>query len=206
MMKGLWGKKIGMTQVFVKDKAIPVTAIDMSNWVVTNVKTIERDGYNAVQMGRIKKKYSDQLFVAEWGKNTRKYFEILREVPVTQELQELTIGQPVIFSDVLQENEKVDVFGITKGCGFAGVMKRHGFSGGPASHGSMFKRRPGSGSFMRRQGRLIKGKRLPGHMGTQRRMIKQLAVIKIAKDAHIILVKGSVPGKAGSLVFIRKAQ
>jgi ribosomal protein L3 len=139
MIKGLWGKKIGMTQIFAQDKMMPVTAIDLSNWIVTNIRTQQRDGYEAVQ------------------------------------------------------------------CGFAGGMKRYGFKGGPASHGSNFKRIPGSVSFMRSQGRVIKGKRMAGHMGMSSRMMKNLTVVKVIQDTPVILVKGSIPGKAGSLVFVRKA-
>ena len=96
------------------------------------------------------------------------------------------------------------IFGITKGRGFQGAVKRHGFSGGRASHGSKLGRKPGSLSYMRRQGRVVKGKKMPGHMGVERRVMKNLEVVKIEPEAHVVFVKGSVPGKSGSLVFVRK--
>ncbi len=106
----------------------------------------------------------------------------------------------------LAEGDTVDVFGITKGAGFQGVVKRHGFAGGRASHGATFGRFPGGLSFMRSRGRVIKGKRMPGHMGVDRRVMKNLEIIKIESEAHVVLVKGSVPGKSGSLVFVRKCR
>jgi len=205
MIKGLWGKKVGMTQVFTNNAVIPVTAIDVSNWVVTNIKTKKRDGYDAIQMGYIKKRYQGQTFAENWLKKPQQYFGFLKEIKTSDQLEAIQIGQPLDFNTVVTEGDRVDVSGITKGCGFAGVMRRHGFSGGPKSHGSMFKRRPGTIGFMRSQGRVIKGKRMPGHMGVQKRMMKNLTVAKIESDTQVLLVKGSVPGKAGSLVFIRKA-
>ncbi|HRN77680.1 MAG TPA: 50S ribosomal protein L3 [Candidatus Dependentiae bacterium] len=205
MVKGLWGKKIGMTQIFSNDAVIPVTAVDISNWVVTNIKTKERDGYDAIQMGHIRKRYHGQPYQESWLKSSTKYFDFVKEIRLDDALQDVTVGHPLNFNTIIAEGDIVDVSGITKGSGFAGVVKRHGFGGGPKSHGSMFKRIPGSISFMRSQGRVIKGKRMPGHMGVQKRMMRNLSIAKIEPEAQVVLVKGSVPGKAGSLIFIRKA-
>ncbi|MGE0206615.1 MAG: 50S ribosomal protein L3 [Candidatus Babeliales bacterium] len=207
MLKGLWGKKIGMTQVFSKENiVVPVTVIDLDNWYVTNIKTNERDGYSAIQVGHLRKKYSDQPFSKDWLKQPKDYFVFLREIKLEKEPETpFEIGQALDITSVIEEGKNVDVFGITKGKGFQGVIKRHGFRGGPASHGPRFGRWPGSVSFMRSQGRVIKGKKLPGHMGVANRVMKNLEIIKIENGSKIALVKGSVPGNSGSLVFMQKA-
>lgn len=204
MITGIWGRKIGMTQVFVEDQVVPVTAIDMANWIVTNVRTDEKDGYHAVQVGYLRDRYVAQQFSPEWLKDLKKYFRYVREIRSPKVVENITIGQPVDFYTMLAQGNKVDVIGITKGRGFAGVVKRHDFTGAKASHGSKMGKRPGSSSSYRSQGRIIKGKRFPGHMGTLTRMMKQLDVVKVEPDAKIVLVKGSIPGHAGSLVFVRK--
>jgi len=207
MVSGLWGKKIGMTQVFSKENAVvPVTVIDVDGWFVTNIKTVERDGYAAVQLGLLKKRYAGSSFSADWLKKPKKHFTFLREVRVKQEeVQSLpAIGTVVDFAPFLEEGVLVDVFGISKGCGFAGVIRRHNFAGPPASHGSTMGNRTGSIGTFATQGKVIKGKAMPGHMGATKDVAKNLEVIKIDQDAKVILVKGSVPGKSGSLVFVRK--
>jgi len=205
MMSGLWGKKIGMTQVFSeKQKVVPVTAIDVSQWYVTQIKTKENDGYNAVKLGHVKDRYSEQEFSLQWLTEPRKYFSAFKEVPVSEENIQATVGQSADIASILAQGDNVDVFGKTKGAGFQGVVKRHGFSGGRASHGATFGRFTGSLSFMRSRGRVIKGKKMPGHMGTQQQVMQNLEVIKIEPQSHVLLVKGSIPGKSGSLVFIRK--
>ena len=206
MVAGVWGKKIGMTQVFEKNKVVPVTVIDVSYWVVTQVKTEEQDGYLAVQVGRIKDRYAKEEFSADWLKKQNKYFTFIREVKVKKDQEvSFTIGQKVDFHLLLAIGDLVDVTGVTKGAGFAGAVRRHGFTGGRGSHGSTLGKRPGSLSFMRSQGRVIKGKRLPGHMGTDTCMIKNLEVVKVYPEENLVLIKGAVPGKSGSLVFIRRA-
>lgn len=204
MITGLWGKKIGMTQIFKNDKVIPVTVIDASNWLITQLKSHENDGYNAVQVGCVKSKYSGENFASDWIKKPKQYFSKLREIKIENSLEGFNVGNNVDLATLLEEGKLVDVFGITKGCGFAGGMKRHGFKGGAASHGDKTGRRTGSLSFMRAEGRVIKGKRLPGHMGVDQRVMKNLEVVKIDSSSKVIFVKGSVPGKPGSLVFIRK--
>lgn len=204
MVTGLWGKKIGMTQVFTGDKAVPVTVIDIAHWVITQIKTQDRDGYDAVQFGRVKAKYADQEFSDVWLKKPKTYFNSVREVRLSAPVEGLEVGKVVDTQTVFAEGDAVDVFGVTKGCGFAGVVRRHNFAGPPASHGHTMGKRTGSIGFMATQGKVIKGKKMPGHMGAVRRVIENLDVVKIDTDAQVVLVKGSVPGKAGSFVFMRK--
>ena len=206
MVAGLWGKKIGMTQLFAEDAVIPVTAITVGHWVVTGIKTDARDGYNALQVGLLKKRYTQEQFSPEWLKKTKNYFVFLREIKQNDAVAGLEIGQALDCSAVLAEGDRVDLFGLTIGRGFAGAVKRHGFRGGCASHGSKLGRKPGSVSHFRAEGRVIKGKRLPGHMGHAQRHMENLEVVKVDKSADVVLVKGSVPGKGGTLVFMRKAQ
>jgi len=204
MIRGLWGKKIGMTQVFADNgKVVPVTVIDMAHWIVTQVKTKAHDGYDAVQIGCVKKKFEDQAFSLEWLKKTQDYFSAIKEVFVA-DAHELQVGSSI--DGLLTKGDNVDVFGITIGRGFQGGVKRHGFTGGVASHGSALGRRPGSIGFMRSRGRVIKGWNMAGHMGTERRVMKNLEVIRVEPDAKVVLVKGSVPGKSGSLVYMRKCR
>ncbi len=205
MVKGLWGKKVGMTQVFTNKKVVPVTVIDISNWFVTNVKTVERDGYQAVQIARVRDKYAQDAFSTSWLKTPNKYFYYFKEVKCANDLPDVTVGQPANFSTIMTPGDMVDVVGTTKGHGFAGAVRRHGFAGAPASHGSKLGNRPGSMSFMRSQGRVIKGKRLPGHHGVTRHMVRNLEIIRVEEQSKLVLVKGAVPGKSGSLVFLRKA-
>ncbi|NBQ16835.1 50S ribosomal protein L3 [bacterium] len=202
MIKGFWGKKIGMTQVFSGNKAIPATVIDTACWFVTQVKTIETDGYSAVQVGRLRKRYERDSFDAQWLEKPKVYFGFVREIHADGIVEGVQKGQPANFSELFALGAAVDVRGITKGCGFQGVMKRHGFSGGGASHGSKTGRRPGSIGFIRTAGKVIKGKKMPGHMGVEQRVSENLEILKIEKDQNIVVVKGSVPGKAGSLVFV----
>ncbi len=204
MISGLWGIKIGMTQVFAGDKVVPVTAIDVANWVVTAVQTQEKNGYLAIQLGCIRKRYADQPFANEWLQKPSLYFGHLKEVRLTQMPDNLVIGQPLDLEAVLTAGDMVDVAGKTRG-GFAGVVKRHGFAGARASHGATMGKRPGSLSWMRAHGRVIKGKKLPGHMGNKRRMMGNLEIVRVEKDSKVLLVKGSIPGHSGSLVFVRKS-
>lgn len=199
-----WGRKIGMTQVFSGDKVVPVTAVDLSAWVVTQIKTNERDGYSAVQVGCLRDRYKSDSFIEDWIKKPKKYFCHIKEMSVESQLDP-KVGQLVDFAQLVETGTKVDVVGTTKGGGFAGVVKRHGFAGGRASHGSKMGNKPGSSGFFRRQGRIIKGKKFPGHMGMLTKMMKGLEVVKIEPENNIVLVKGSVPGKTGSLLCIKKA-
>ena len=204
MASGVWGRKIGMAQVFANDKVIPVTAIDVANWFVTNIKMQERDGYNAVQVGYLRKRYIDQEFSKGWLKSPKKYFRYLREILLKEEMPDLSPGKSVDFYSLITQGDKVDVFGKTKGCGFAGVVRRHNFAGSPGSHGHTMGDKPGSIGNMASCGKVIKGRKLPGHMGNKNRAMKNLEIVRVVEDSKMLLVKGSVPGKAGSLVFIRR--
>lgn len=205
MAAGFWGKKIGMTQVFTEEKAVPVTVIDASDWFVTQIKTIDKDGYESIQLGCLKEKflpnYNKEIFVNEWLKKPKRYFSFIKEIKTSGE--NLEVGQSFNWNSNVQLGGHVDVFGKTIGKGFAGVVKRYGFGGGRKSHGGKMGRRPGSIGSYRSQGRVIKGKKLPGHMGTVQRVVRGLEVVKVDPDTNVILIKGSVPGKSGSLLFIR---
>ena len=205
MTRGFWGKKMGMTQVFSQDhKVIPVTVIDLAHWFVTQIKSKEQDGYDAIQLGYVRKRYAGQDFSSEWLKDSKKFFQITREVPIVDKENLPTIGQVIDANVVFAKGDMVDVTGLTIGRGFQGGVKRHGFSGGRGSHGDKLGRSPGSLSFMRRQGRVIKGKRMPGHMGVEQRVMRNLHIVSIEAEAKVVLIKGSVPGKAGSFVFVQK--
>ncbi|MEX0672213.1 MAG: 50S ribosomal protein L3 [Candidatus Babeliales bacterium] len=204
MVNGLWGKKVGMTQIFTENKAVPVTAIDVADWYVTALRTQERNGYDAVQIGCVKTKYADQGFVADWVKKPNQYFNFFREVRLAAPTEGLAVGQPVDISTIVKEGDIVDVAGLTRGRGFAGVVKRHRFGGGRGSHGDKTGRRPGSSGHMRASGEVVKGKRFPGHMGHERRMIRNLEVVKVLPEERVIFIKGAVPGHSGSLLFVRK--
>jgi len=204
MVTRFWGKKIGMAQVFVEDSVVPVTVIDTGRWYVTQVKTQKQDGYDAVQVGLVKEKFANTVFSNQWLKKSKNYFQVLREIRL-QAPCESKVGDRADYYQHLNSGDTVDVFGITKGAGFAGCVRRHGFSGSSATHGAMMGNRPGSLGFMRSRGRVIKGKKLPGHMGVNRRMAAGLEVVRVEPDSQVIVVKGSVPGKSGSLLFIRKA-
>ncbi len=205
MVTGIWGRKIGMTQVFAHDKVVPVTAINIADWYVTNIKTTERDGYDALQVGTVKPRFKDEKYNKDWVKTPSHYFSFIREIPLKQASTDFVIGKKIDFSQLLQLGELVDVRSKTIGKSFAGVVKRHRFGGPPASHGSTMGNRPGSIGSLVKSGHVIKGKRLPGHMGCDNQMMRNLEVIMVEAATKTLLVKGSIPGKAGSLVFVRKA-
>ncbi len=204
MVGGFYGKKIGMTQLFSENQVIPVTIIDVSSWYITDIKTQERDGYCAVQLAKTRKRFEGEEFAPEWLKNKKHYFLYVREVRLTEAPEGVVVGASADFFKSFASGEFVDVTGVTKGCGFAGVMKKHNYSGGSGSHGSMMGRRPGSIGSLTKSGHVIKGKGLPGHMGVDKRTMRNLEVIKVITESNAIAIKGSVPGKSGSLVFVRK--
>lgn len=206
-MIGLWGKKVGMTQVFADNKVVPVTVIDTAHWFVTNTRVVEKDGFNAVQVGCVRPRYVEQPFSVDWIKQPKKFFSFIREVKLDKNPSEFAfeVGKPADFFALIQQGDKMDVHGTSIGRGFAGVVKRYNFSGPPGSHGDKMGKAPGSLSFMRSQGRVIKGKKLPGHMGNVSKVIRNLEIIKVKPENNVVLLKGSVPGKTGSLVFLRKS-
>ena len=205
-MKTIIGKKVGMTQIFdEKGKVIPVTVIEAGPCVVAQVKTVETDGYNAIQLGFEDVKES-KINKPERGHFTKAGLPLkkhLREFRV-EDFEDLTVGSE-IKADSFEAGDKIDVQGTTKGKGFQGVIKRHGQSRGPMGHGSMYHRRPGSMGPTSTPGRVFKGKKLPGHMGRVTVTIQNLDVVKVDMDKNVILIKGSVPGAKGAILKLRKS-
>lgn len=205
MKKGILGRKLGMTQVFTKSgKLIPVTVIEVEPNVVTQIKTIENDGYEAVQLGfdTKREKLATKASIGHTNKaNTtpKRFFREIRGV----EINNYSLGQE-ISCDIFEAGEVVDVTGTTKGHGFQGVIKRHGQSRGPMGHGSHYHRRPGSMGTMRPM-RVFKAKKLPGHMGVLTVTIQNLEIVSVDKENNVILVKGNVPGPKKSLVIIKSS-
>ncbi|WP_438481493.1 50S ribosomal protein L3 [Oleiharenicola lentus] len=205
MIATLLGKKIGMTQVYdAQNVLVPVTVVEAGPCPVVQIKTVEIDGYNAVQLG----------FGAQKAKNASKAESahakkagldstprVLNEVRLTEAFSGK--AGDVITVAAFSEGQIVDVLGVTKGKGFAGVVKRFRVGGGPATHGSMFHRRIGSIGMRQTPGRSWKNQRMPGHMGTDARTVQNLRVVKIIADKNLILVKGAIPGANGDDVIIR---
>jgi len=204
MKKGLIGRKLGMTQVFSEEGAsVPVTVIEVEPSVVVQKKTREKDGYDAVQLGygtakpsRVVKPLQGHFKKAGTG-----LFRVLREFANVGNYEP---GQEVK-ADIFSPGEYVDIVGITKGKGFAGVIKRHGFGGGRATHGSMFHRAPGSIGASADPSRVFRGTRLPGQMGNESVTVQNLLVWSVRPDRNVILVKGAVPGGKNSFVLIRQS-
>lgn len=194
-----------MTQVFAHDKVVPVTAIDIADWYITSIKTVDRDGYNALQVGSVKDRYRDEKYNKDWVKTPNRYFSFIREIPLEQATTDFVVGKRIDFSQLIKLGELVDVRSKTIGKSFAGVVKRHNFGGPPGSHGSNMGNRPGSIGSLVKSGHVIKGKRLPGHMGCDNQVMRNLEIVMVEAATKTLLVKGSIPGKAGSLVFVRKA-
>ncbi|KPL85528.1 MULTISPECIES: 50S ribosomal protein L3 [Herpetosiphon] len=206
MLNGILGRKIGMTQIFTeKGETIPVTVIEAGPCVVTQLRTKDKDGYEAVQLGfgeikprKVTKPIQGHLKAA--GRLVR----FMREVKTT-DLNAHTVGD-VVNVDIFQLGEKIDVVGTSKGRGFAGVVKRHGFRGGPATHGQSDRHRaPGSIGSGTTPGRVWKNMRMAGRMGNDRVTVQNLEVVKIDLERHVILVKGSVPGAKNGLVMVSRA-
>ena len=203
MLQGFLGKKIGMTQIFREDGiVVPVTVVEAGPCVVTQVKTKETDGYEAIQLGfgevkRRNKPLSGHL------KNSR-LSRYLREV-ATDDTNEFEVGQ-TIGVDIFEAGEKVDVIGTSKGRGFAGVMKRWNFGGGPRTHGQSDRMRaPGSIGGGTTPGKVYKGLKMGGHMGNRRITVKGLEIIEIDAERNLLMIKGGIPGATNSLVHIRRA-
>ena len=204
MKKGIIGRKIGMTQIFdEKGNVIPVTVIEAGPCVVAQVKTVETDGYNAVQLGfgDVKDKHINKPEAGHFAKAKLANKKHLREFRLDS-IEGIKVGDEVK-ADVFEAGEKIDVQGTSKGKGFQGVIKRHGQHRGPMGHGSMYHRRPGSMGSTSTPGRVFKGKKLPGHMGVDTITIQNLKVVKVDLDKNVILVKGSVPGNKGSILKIK---
>ena len=203
-MKAILGKKVGMTQVFYKNGlVIPVTVIEAGPCTVVQVKTVETDGYNAVQMGfgQIKDKKVNKPKSGHFAKAGVKAVKNLREFRL-EDISDIKVGDEIKV-DTFNVGDTVDIQGTTKGKGFQGVIKRHGQSRGPMGHGSMYHRRPGSMGSTSTPGRVFKGKKLPGHMGVNTVTIQNLKIVNVDVDKNVILVKGSVPGNKYSVLKIK---
>ena len=208
MIATLLGKKIGMTQVYdAQNVLVPVTVVEAGPCPVVQVKTVETDGYNAVQLG----------FGAQKAKNASKAESthakkagldvtprVLNEVRLTEAFSGK--AGDVITVSAFTEGQIIDVLGVSKGKGFQGVVKKHGAAGGPAAHGSMFHRRIGSIGMRQTPGRTWKNQAMPGHMGSNNRTVQNLRVVKILADKNLILVKGAIPGANGDDVIIRSGK
>ena len=205
-MKGIIGKKIGMTQIFdEKGNVIPVTVIETAGNVVTQVKTVETDGYNSIQLGYgdVKTKHINKPLEGHFKKAGVENKKHLREFR-TDDVANYKVGDEVK-ADIFVAGEKVDVQGTSKGKGFQGVIRRHGQHRGPMTHGSMYHRRPGSMGQRSTPGRVFKGKKLPGHMGRITITIQNLEIVKVDTDKNVLLVKGSVPGAKGAILKVKSA-
>ncbi len=204
-MKGIFGKKIGMTQIFLQNGyLIPVTVIEVGPCKVVQLKTAAKDGYTAVQIGfdEIKKeKNVPKGRLGHFKKVSLPPYRFLREVKLDG--IDVAVGNDVTV-DIFNKGDKVSVTGISKGKGFQGVMKRHNYSGGPGSHGSMFNRAPGSIGSSSYPSRVWKNKGLPGHMGSEKTTTKNIEVVDVKKEQNLLIVKGAVPGANGGYLIIRK--
>ncbi|MCX7991793.1 MAG: 50S ribosomal protein L3 [Proteobacteria bacterium] len=206
-MKGIIGKKLGMTQIYNEaGELVPVTVIEAGPAYVVQKKTKDKDGYSALQLGfQIKKiEKVNKALQGHFKKSGDKAFYFLKEVKF-DDISQFEAGQEIKVSDVFSEGEIVDVTGVSKGKGFQGVMKRHNFKGGRATHGSMFHRAPGSAGSSAYPSRVWKGKRYPGHMGNEQVTTQNLKIEKIFPEKNLMLIKGAIPGSTNSFVVIKNA-
>lgn len=204
-MIGLVGRKIGMTQIFDEiGLVIPVTVIEIDSNVVTQVKTIETEGYNAIQVGHgdVKEKNMNKPQKGHLEKAGVTPKRSLQEFRVDS-TEGYTAGQE-LRADLFKVGDKIDISGVSKGKGFAGTIKRHNQSTGPQSHGSRFHRGPGAMSAAAYPGKVFKGKKLPGHMGSENVTIQNLEVVKVDVERNLLIVKGAVPGPKKGLVTIKE--
>ena len=218
MSPGILGKKIGMTQVFRPDgQVVPVTVVKAGPCVVVQRKTPATDGYDAVQIGFIEsKKFStnkaeaghlgkELVFKPEKGTHIRSSVHFVKEVRLPSGSGDLKKGDRIL-ADQFKEHEMVDVIGVSKGRGFASLIKRHHFKGGPGSHGSMFNRAAGSIGASSFPSRVFPGMRMAGRMGNDQVTVRNLEIVQVDIDENVILVKGAIPGPNGGYVMIRRAK
>lgn len=206
MSKGILGKKVGMTQIFTADgNLVPVSVVEAGPCIVLQNKTVENDGYNAIQcgFGEKKEKHTNRPMKGHFEKAGVKPVRFIKEFRLSAP-SEYTVGQEIKV-DIFAEGELVDATGISRGKGFAGGIKRHNFARGPMAHGSKSHREPGSiGSRMSGPGgKVFKGKKLPGRMGTNKATVQRLTVVRVDADRNLLLIKGAIPGAKGSFVMIR---
>lgn len=205
MKKAIIAKKVGMTQVFGPEGVIiPVTVLEAGPCKVTQVKTVENDGYNAVQLafGTVKEKNVTNPLKGHFAKANVTPLRRLKEFKL--EDSTLALGDEVK-ADVFEEGEKVDIHGVSKGKGFQGVIKRYGQHRGPMAHGSKYHRAVGSLGASSTPSRVFKGKKLPGHMGNVNCTIQNIKIVKVDVENNMILIKGAVPGSNGSIVYLTDA-
>ncbi|NIA09792.1 MAG: 50S ribosomal protein L3 [Nitrospiraceae bacterium] len=202
-MKGIVGRKVGVTQVFKGDDALTVTVVEAGPCVVVQKRIPEKDGYSSLQLGFMDVKNPEKLpkaLAGHFAKKNLKPLKYLREVKFDG-AEKFNEGDNVTV-DIFKPGEKVNVSGITKGRGFAGFHKRWNFKGGPKAHGSDFHERPGSIGACAYPGKLFKGKRMAGHYGNDKVTVRNLEVVDVLPDKNILLIKGAIPGYRGSLVVI----
>lgn len=204
MIRGFLGRKIGMTQIFREDgRVVPVTVIEAGPCIVTQIKTKDTDGYDAVQLGfgevkRLNKARAGHL-------KPSRFCRYLREVQA-DDVSEFQVGQTIRVG-IFEPGEELDIIGKSKGRGFAGVVKRHGFAGGPRTHGQSDRTRaPGSIGGGTRPGRIFKGMKMAGHMGNRRITTKGLEIVSVDPDRNLILLKGGVPGAPNGLLEFRRTR
>jgi large subunit ribosomal protein L3 len=206
MADGILGKKIGMTQVFCPDGTqLPVTVVEAGPCVVLREKILDKDGYTAVQLGykEVKKKRLNCPQRGYLEKHKLPYLKYIREItPANSDKYE--VSKQVVVEDIFNVGDLINVTGISKGKGFAGVMKRWNFKGGPATHGSMFHRAPGAIGQAAYPSRVFKGMKMGGRMGGKQVTVRNLEVVEVLKEKNAMLIKGAVPGSRGSLLLIKK--
>ncbi|TKJ45872.1 50S ribosomal protein L3 [Candidatus Aerophobetes bacterium Ae_b3b] len=204
MMRVILGKKIGMSQIYEDNSLIPVTVVEAGPCIVVQRKVKEKDGYNAVQLGfeEVKETRVNKPKLGHFRKakvSPRRYLKEFR----VEDIGGLKVGD-MIKVGVFKEGDLVDVAGVSKGKGFAGVVKRYGFKGGPASHGAkQWHRRPGSIGASSDPSRVFKGKKMPGRMGSEKVTARNLKLVKIDEKLNLLLIKGSLPGRKGGFVAIK---
>lgn len=201
-MIGILGRKLGMTQIFMEDgKVCPVTVVEAGPCCVIQVKTLDNDGYEAIKVGflEVEEKKLKKPLTGVFKKAGVKSYRILKEFPMSG----LKVGE-LLTVERFSKGDRVSVTGISKGKGFQGVVKRYHYAGGPASHGSMFNRAPGSIGSSSFPSRVWKNKGLPGHMGSERVTVKNLEIVNVRTDQNLLFIKGAVPGAKGTYLEIRK--
>lgn len=204
-MKAILGKKLGMTQVFVGDKLVPVTVVEAGPCVITQVKTEETDGYSAIQIGYedIEERKINKPLAGHFSKakvTPRRHLAEIRLDDVSEHKAGDTVN-----ADLFEAGDRADIVGVSKGKGFQGVVKRHGFRGGPGGHGSHFHRAPGSIGAAAFPARVPKGRRMAGHMGCDKVTSINLEIVRVDSEQSLLLLKGAVPGGKGNLLMIKQS-
>lgn len=209
VIKGILGKKIGMTQTFDESGRVsPVTVIQAGPCVVVQRKTVEKDGYNAVQLGFVEprsKRKTSKALEGHFAKANAEPVKFIREFRIGDNDEDVKPGEEIKV-EVLKDVASVDVTGLSKGKGFQGVIKRHGFGGGRATHGSMFHRAPGSIGQSAYPSRVFAGTKMPGRMGGENVTVKNLKIVRIIEDQNLLLIRGAVPGARSGYLMIRASR